>query len=381
MAGEYFLALIALSLLLVLILVIFWTKSKTSPQEIAQEIFIEGLMALASGDEKLAYQKFHSVVQQDTENVDAYLKLGDLLRKRGRPEKALRIHRELLIRPSLSESKRLQVEKSLADDYVTAGQFEKAAEVWEALWKKERESAETGEKLISAYERLGKWESAVEVDEKLTRLKGALNSPRSALYMVMQGRQEAEKENYHQARVALKEALRYDEKCVPAYLYLGEAYVADGRLDEAVEYWKKSLELVPSAGHLIYPRLEKALFDLGKYGEIIKIYLDILEKNPQEIHTLHALAGIYQKKGNSNLAIETLKEILEIKPDYYPALGSLILLFSQNGRSQEAKALVEEYQGRISSPEDKLSCHNCGQTFSSPPWRCPSCGRINVYLW
>ncbi len=381
MGGDYFLALIALSLLLVLILVIFWTKSKATPKEIAQEIFIEGLMALASGEEKLAYQKFRSVVQQDTENVDAYLKLGDLLRKRGKPEKALQIHRELLVRPSLSDSKRTQVEKSLADDYLATGQLERAAEALEALWKKERESPEIGEKLLSVYERLAQWENAVEVDEKLTRLKRAASSPRSALYKVMQGKEETEKENYHSARVAFKEALRYDEKCVPAYLYLGEAYVADGRLDEAVEYWKKSLELVPSAGYLTYPLLEKALFDLGKYGEIIKIYLDILEKNPQEIHTLQALAGIYQKKGNSNLAIETLREILEIKPDHYPALGNLILLYSQNGRAQEAKTLVEECQGKISSMENELFCQNCGQTFPSPPWRCPSCKRVNVYQW
>src|SRR4030067_1384707 len=128
MPGEYFLALIALSLLMVLIFVIFWTKNRATPKEIAQEIFVEGLMALASGNHKLAYQKFRSVVQQDTENVDAYLMLGDLLRKKGKPEKALQIHRELLIRPTLSEAKKAQVEKSLAEDFLATGQHERAPE-------------------------------------------------------------------------------------------------------------------------------------------------------------------------------------------------------------------------------------------------------------
>ena len=141
------------------------------------------------------------------------------------------------------------------------------------------------------------------------------------------------------------------------------------------------MELVPSAGQLIYPRLEKALFDLGKFGEIVKIYMDVLEKNPQEVTTRYALAGIYQKKGNTNLAIETLREILEIRPDFYPALGNLILLYSQNGRAQEARALVEEYQGKLSGPDEKLFCQSCGQKFASPPWRCSSCGRINLYQW
>jgi len=381
MSGEYFLALIALSLLVVLILVIFWTKNRTTPQEIAQQIFMEGLMALASGDEKLAYQKFRSVVQQDTENVEAYLKLGDLMRKKGKPEKALQIHRELTIRPSLSEVKRMQVEKSLAEDYLATGQFEKAAQTLEELWKKDKDSIELGEKLLSVYEKLAAWDKAVAVAERLSRLKGEKDSAQAALYKVMQGRVEADREDYHQARLAFKEALNYDEKCVPAYLYLGEAYVAEKRLEEGVEYWKKALEVAPVAGYLIYPRLEKALFDLGKFGEIFKIYLEVLERNPQEIRTMYALAGIYQKKGNTKLAIETLKGILEIKPDFYPALGNLIVLYSQNGMTQEARLLLEQYQARLACPDDKLACQNCGQTYSTPPWRCPSCGRINVVQW
>src|SRR4030065_2309470 len=112
MFAEYVLALIALTLLVILIIVILWAKSKTTPQKISQEIFIEGLLALASGDEKLAYQKFRSVVVQDTENVEAYLLLGDLLRKKGKPEKALQIHKELGMRPSLSEGKGAEIEKS-----------------------------------------------------------------------------------------------------------------------------------------------------------------------------------------------------------------------------------------------------------------------------
>src|SRR5574341_295722 len=344
MAGEYLLALIALSLLVVLIFVIFWTKNRTTPQEIAQQIFMEGLMALASGDEKLAYQKFRSVVQQDTENVEAYLKLGDLMRKKGKPEKALQIHRELALRPSLSEVKRLQIEKSLAEDYLATGQFEKAAEILEELWRKEKDSQDLGVRLLSAYEKLAAWDKAVAGAEHLSRLKGEKGSPQAALYKVMQGRTAADKEDYHQARIAYKEALNYDEKCVPAYLYLGEAYLADRRAEEAVEYWKKALEVVPPAGYLLYPRLEKALFDLGKFGEIFKIYLKVLEENPREIRTMYALAGIYQKKGNASLAIETLKGILEIQPDYYPALGNLILLYSQNGMAQEARLLLEQYQ-------------------------------------
>lgn len=381
MGTEYVLTVIALTLLVILIIVIFWSKSRTTPQKIADQIFVEGLSALASGDEKLAYQKFRSAVQQDTENVEAYLKLGDLLRKKGKPEKALQIHKELAIRPGLSEARRIQVEKSLGDDYLAAQQFDKAVETLEDLWKKEKHSPEIGEKLVIAYEKMGNWERAGQVEDKLMKIKGEQYSARAAMYKVLMGKEEADRKDYHKARLAYKDALNYDQKCLPAYLYLGEAYVAEDRLDEAVEYWKKSLEEVPGSGYMIYPRLEKVLYDLGRFGEIARVYLEVLEKNPQEIRTMYALANFYEKKGNSNLAMDVLLGILEIQPDYYPGLGSLILLYSQNGMNQEARALLEKFQRNLPAGDSKLSCRSCGYSSSIPPWRCPSCGRVNVYQW
>ena len=381
MLETYVLAIIALSLLVILVLVTLWKKSQTTPQQIAQEIFIEGLLSLASGDEKVAYQKFRSVVQQDTENVDAYLMLGNLLRKRGKPEKALQIHKELTIRPSLTDAKRIQVQKSRADDSLAAGQQGQASEMLEELWRKEKDSLELGEKLLAAYERLGKWEEAVVVEERLAKIRGGKSSPRAALYKVMEGIEDSKKDDYHRARLDFKEALNYDDKCVPAYLYLGEAYAADKRLEDAVDFWKKLLELVPQAGYLIYPRLEKALYDLGRFGEMTHIYQEVLEKNPLEVRAMLALANIYQKKGNLNLSLEILREILEVKPDFYPALGSLVLLYCQSGKHQEAKTLVEEHGLKDGFLNSQHACQSCGEISATPPWRCLACGRVNVLRW
>ncbi|MCI0532162.1 MAG: tetratricopeptide repeat protein [candidate division Zixibacteria bacterium] len=381
MSAEYLLAVIALTLLVILILAFFWSRTKSAPRQIAHQIYVEGLLALASGDEQLAYQKFRSVVSQDTENVDAYLKLGDILRKRGKPEKALQVHRELNIRPTLTHQQRVDINKSLADDYLACTQYERAVEILEELWKEDKDSIEVAEKLLAAYEKTDQWEKALEVQNRVSKIKSLRNSSRAALYKVMQGRSLANQGEHHKARLAYKEALNLDDKCVPAYLYLGDAYMADDREDDAVEYWNKLLEQVPEAGFLVYPRLEKVLYDLGRFGEIINIYQSVLEKDPGELRTMYALAKIYEKKGNTNLAIDAFRGILEQKPDFYAAAGNLIALYCQNGMNQDARLLLEKLHHSLPSLNSELVCKNCGAISTEPPWRCPTCGRINVYQW
>jgi lipopolysaccharide biosynthesis regulator YciM len=123
------------------------------------------------------------------------------------------------------------------------------------------------EKLLGAYEKTDQWEKALEVQNRVSKIKSLRNSSRAALYKVMQGRSLANQGEHHKARLAYKEALNLDDKCVPAYLYLGDAYMADDREDDAVEYWNKLLEQVPEAGFLVYPRLEKVLYDLGSWED------------------------------------------------------------------------------------------------------------------
>ena len=57
----------------------------------------KGLDALIAGHRDDALKHLARAVREDSRNVDAYIKLGSLLRERGQVRQAIQAHRELLV--------------------------------------------------------------------------------------------------------------------------------------------------------------------------------------------------------------------------------------------------------------------------------------------
>ena len=56
---------------------------------------------MVDGYRQGAYENFKKIITKDTDNVKAYLKLGQVIREGGNPENALRIHSSLNYRKRL----------------------------------------------------------------------------------------------------------------------------------------------------------------------------------------------------------------------------------------------------------------------------------------
>ena len=361
------------------VVVLFWSKAKREKGKVSPKLYTDALKALLAGDEKLAFQKFKDVARGDPENVDAYLKLGDLFRKRERFDKALQVHRELTLRPSLSAEERSEVWKSLAEDYVASQNHEKAISVLEELHRTDDDDHWVNNKLISEYEKTERWEEAFELRKKLSRHKDDNANKILALYKLFWGKARADKNELHKARVAYKEALNYDETCIPAYIYLGEAYYRDGRLDDAVEQWKKLLEAVPSAGHLIFDKLERTMFELGQYEEIAEIYERISSQNPTDIPALFSLANIYEKKGMIELAIEKYRQILDVDPNFLSAKLSLAKLYQEKGWMEQSTDIMDGLIENLPPVRNEVVCNRCGYKSLEALWKCPQCKKLNSF--
>lgn len=371
--------ILSIIIILVVLILLFWSKSKKVKPKPADKLYIEGLRALLSGDDTKAFQRLKQVVSQDTNNIDAYLKLGDIFRKKKRFDKALQIHNNLNLRPDLSLENQMEIRKSLALDCIESGEHSQAISILKDMLKSNETDFWAGSKLISEYEETGNWEDAFELRERLTKDKKEKNQQILALYKVFLGKELASKGEYHKARLAYKEALNYDEKCVPAYIFLGEAYRSDERLEEAVESWKKLAEKVPKAAYLIFEKLEKTLFEMGSFGEIEKIYDQILNRDPKNTHALFALATLDEKRGKTEQAQERYALILDIDPEYLPARLSLLRIHQDRGQTYKAKHIIDSLFDTCPSPSTNFICRKCGHNSNEPLWRCPNCKSWNSY--
>lgn len=378
MSDLYIVVLIVI--IFVVSLFYFWVKSRKTKKKTVSQLYIDGLKALLTDDESRAFQSLKEVVKQDTGNVDAYLKLGDLFRKRKQYANALQLHKELTLRSGLSKQEKEDILKSLALDYVGLEKHQKAISVLRELYRRNDQDNWVIDRLLSELEETKMWEEAFEIESRRIRHKGNKQSKRLSLYKVFAGKElVAQEGDLHKARLAFKEALNHDETCVPAYIFLGDAYYQDRRLSEAIEYWRKLLSVAPSMGYLVFDKLEKTLYEIGQYGEIAEVYNEILSTNPKEIHTLYALAAISEKKGRNDQAVDYYKQILENNPTFIPANMGLIKLYEEVGLKDKAKKIMNNLIKAYPLGKDKFNCRNCGYVSDEPLWRCPACKKWDSF--
>ena len=79
-----------------------------------KDLYAEGLDMLVIGKRKSAYRIFKTIIQQDSNNIKAYLHLGQVVREGGNPKKALEIHKNLLHRKSLNNYDKIQLYKNIS---------------------------------------------------------------------------------------------------------------------------------------------------------------------------------------------------------------------------------------------------------------------------
>jgi lipopolysaccharide biosynthesis regulator YciM len=167
--------------------------------------------------------------------------------------------------------------------------------------------------------------------------------------------------------------------CIPAYVYLGEAYYKDERLKEAVEYWKRLLEKAPDAAYLVYDKLEKTLFELGEYSEMSEVYESILSQNPGNAFALFSLAQIDEKKGMIQSAVERYTQILDSDPSFLAGRLSLARLYLQEDRKDESMNLLDQLTKTLPPAQEGFICQKCGHRSPEPAWRCPCCKSWNSF--
>jgi len=88
--------------------------------------YFKGLNFLLNEQPDKAIEVFIKVLEVDSETAETHLALGNLFRRRGEVERAIRIHQNLIARPTLDKEQRSQALLELGQDYLKAGLFDRA---------------------------------------------------------------------------------------------------------------------------------------------------------------------------------------------------------------------------------------------------------------
>ena len=283
----------------------FFRRKKDS-----QILYTEALEALLQGDSDNAFEKLRELIREDTENIRAYLKLGDIFRERGQVEQAIKIHRSLTFRRKMSTAMKVEIYASLALDYRELGRFDRAEESADRILKFERKNRWALDFLIEICEQHQRWEAASKNLHRLEKASRQNDHRRRAYYTLMQGRARDEDGLQKEAKDFYQKAISQDDSYADPHLYMGNLEEEEGNIDGAVTHWKAFAERSSGAGKQVYGRLEKALFELGRFGEIEEFYRTLREQDGKNLDALAGLVNVLAAKGEYDHAIAMVDDII-----------------------------------------------------------------------
>jgi len=364
MIGSYFIVILCFCAIAFLFIYIF--KLKPNRKTGTKELYSEGLDMMINGLQRSAYNNFKKIVDLDSNNIKAYLRLGQVLRESGNPDKALKIHKGLTIRQNLSSYDQLELYKNIALNYFDLKKIDKAVEQTLKILKLDSKNKWAISKLIDFHMKLNDWEKATEYLETLQRITKNPNQHKLGLFTIQQGRIFLEKNNFNSARRKFEKSLAIDSTLTASYYFIAESHskesdkyfnraekIDDKNSDEykklfdqalvslsnAIPMWIKYSKSKPKQSWMVIHLLKDALFALDRYDELEYILKEILDNDNNNSEVIASLADMYAHKGDLDNALDIVNS--NINKDSNSLIIKLIKLklLSINGEYNVSKGL------------------------------------------
>jgi len=335
-------------LLLVVAIVFFlvYRQFLNKPKQPVSQLYVEALIDLLNNEQIQAFTKLRQVVAEDSHNIDAYLRLGKILRDNKKPDRALQVHKDLTLRSRLTAEEKSSVLRHLAEDYIALKDFDTAEAALKERIRIKPHDRWAYEELLKIQETSNKWEEAYETASQILKIESNKSKKPLAVYKYHMGEEFYKKKDFHKARVLFKDALGLDPLYVPAFLSVGDSYCEEKRFEDAINFWKKLISIIPGQGHLVINRLKKTLYDLGRYGELSQICQSILNHDPENLEARLTLAEFSKKKGDLETAREILEKIIEDHHDSLISIMELIRIYLEKGDLKKLNVLVRNLAQR-----------------------------------
>ncbi|MFQ6674262.1 MAG: tetratricopeptide repeat protein [Fidelibacterota bacterium] len=312
-----------------------WLSRLFPRKKEGEALYTDALECLLRGDTEGAFLKLRDLVKTDTSHINAYVKMGDILREKGKPDQAVKIHQSLKFRQNLTAAQKIEIHTSLARDYYALGRLARAEDNTNEVLRVDKKNAWAAEFLVQVSERGQRWEEASEYFKRVEKIGGKDDLRRHAYYRTMEGKAKEETGRAEDARGDYLKATKMDDTYPDPYLYLGNLYQREKNLEKAAENWMRFAELSPGSGKQVFGRLEKALFELGRFGQMEEFYRKLTSKDPDNMDALWGLINVLQAKGELDQAMALIDDILSRNEKSIPArLARLKLSLSRTNQDQ-----------------------------------------------
>ncbi len=367
-----------------LFFVLGWIAARIDIKHLVQESralprsYFQGLNFLLNEQPDKAIEAFIEAVRVDPQTIELHFALGNLFRRRGEIDRAIRMHQNLIERADLAEDQRLQALSELGQDYLKAGLLDRAEETFQRLRGSAANETALGY-LLEIFQQEKEWAKAIEIVRELPDDSGHLRSKEIANFYCEMAASEITHSRPDHASQLLEEALAANRKCVRATMLLGDLAAGRGDLEGAIDLWKRVEQQNPIYLALVAAKLIEAHRKLGRVQPGLQLLSGYLEHHP----SLDLLDAVFQWKLETDgpeAAYTLVRDELRRNPTLLgldKLLEAQILAASSERRPdlELVKNLIHTHTRRVA----RYRCDNCGFKARQFYWRCPACGGWETY--
>lgn len=340
--------------------------------------YFKGLNFLLNDQHDKAIDAFIEVLKLDPEMVDLHFALGNLFRRRGETERAIRVHQNLLLRADLPVEQQTQANYELGQDYLKAGLLDRAEETFGLLLNSSY-SAQARRALLEIYQREKEWLRAIEAACALQDSGAGTRQKEIAQFYCELAEDEILNAHGAAAVELLDKAHAIDRGNVRATILRGDIYLAEQETQAALQTWRRVEQQSTPHVSLVAQRIMDAYITLQRPQEGINLLKNYIDQAP----SIDLLEVLYQ----ASLVVEGNAAASQIVMDELRRTPTLLgldklldarMLNSTPERLQElsvVKNLVHGYAKKLA----RYQCGHCGFKARQFYWQCPGCNRWETY--
>ena len=337
------------------------------------EEYFKGLNYLLNEQPDKAIEIFIHMVEADSETVETHFALASLFVKRGEVDRAIRIHQNLIARPTLRREQRNKALYELGTDYMRAGLLDRAENLFLELVNDNNYGKAAMRQLLLIFQQEKEWDQAIEISQRLLAQGDRQMRALIAQYYCELSEKHWRKGNRNDAQKLLKRALSEDKNCVRASLLEAEYNLQDGKAKVALRaLFRVQNQDADYLSEIIRP-LRQCYEELGQPGEMIGYLESVLERHHAISITLELIDLIRRQQGEQ-AAIDYMTDYLRQHPSVRGVARLIDMKLNHLDKvSGEDLSIVYEMISQIAEQKPVYQCNNCGFTGKHLHWQCPSC--------
>ena len=342
--------------------------------------YFKGLNFLISNQHAKAVDAFSEAIEANTDSLELHFALGSLFRRTGETDRAINMHLNMLDKKELTENQKSAVKAELAQDYLKAGLFDRAEELFKSL-DDTRYRQPALRALLEIYGREREWLQAIATATELERLSGVPFRIEIAQYYCELAMNDIIAQRHDAARNYLSMSLDANKNCVRANMLLGDLELSLGAHQAAISHWKR-IEFQQSeylglvAGKLLKSyraldcenggHLKDGLTQLNTYLETYKLPLLMSVLYEATLHEEGAekAAKLARNELIRQPSLTTLDQLLQAR--------AMVDETQTQGSNQDIQLMQQTVRNAIGN-RAVYHCDQCGFRAKQHHWQCPAC--------